>query len=80
MKRESVARSTTNLLDPAAVHSAQQWAELLDILEPKLTRRRDRDLCDTIRAFAGKPHQLASDSEIKRLSKAAATPARRPQA
>lgn len=52
----------------------RQWNQLLDILEPKLTRRSDRALMDAIRAFSGTPDKLASDTAIKQLIK----PRRRP--
>ncbi|WP_189160632.1 hypothetical protein [Lentzea pudingi] len=47
--------------------SRTKWDELLDLIEPKLTGRRDRTLLDAIRAFTGTPDQLALDSGIKRL-------------
>jgi hypothetical protein len=46
----------------------RQWAELLDILEPKLTRRSDRDLMEQIRGFSGTPDQLRLDSGVKKLT------------
>ncbi|MGA4683566.1 hypothetical protein [Micromonospora sp. AB353] len=46
----------------------RQWSELLDLLEPKLTRKSDRDLYDAVRAFTGTPDQLYMDSGIKRLT------------
>lgn len=45
-----------------------QWAELLDILEPKVTRRSDRELMGYIRAFTGTPDQLRLDSQARKLS------------
>lgn len=44
----------------------EKWAELLDLIEPKLTGRRDRTLLDTVRAFSGTPDRLILDSEVKR--------------
>lgn len=59
-----------------ASSARRQWAQLLDILEPKLTRRRDRDLMAAIRAFTGTPDQLAADSSIRKMLAAPAkTPA-----
>ena len=49
---------------------ADQWRVLLDILDPKLTSNTDRSLMAAIRAFTGKPHQLAEDSHIKRMAAA----------
>lgn len=57
--------------------SAQrQWSQLLDILEPKLTRRSDRDILSAIRAFTGTPDQLRNDTGMQKLvaSPAAQTP------
>jgi len=49
-------------------HTARrQWSELLEILEPKLTRRSDRELLAAIRAFPGTPDQLRGDTAIKKL-------------
>lgn len=49
--------------------SAQrQWDNLLDILEPKLTRSTDRELLAAIRAFTGTADQLRNDSKIKRFA------------
>ncbi|MFE0529823.1 hypothetical protein ACFW0V_19705 [Micromonospora parva] len=45
----------------------RQWGSLLELLEPKLTRKSDRELYDAIRAFSGTPDQLHVDSGIKRL-------------
>lgn len=50
---------------------ANQWLKLLDLIEPKLTSNVDRALMLAVRAFPGKPYQLADDSKIKRLAKAA---------
>jgi hypothetical protein len=43
----------------------EQWTELLGVIENKLTGRNDRDLFDAIQGFAGQPHQLSKDAEIK---------------
>ncbi|MFD5782643.1 hypothetical protein [Streptomyces sp. NPDC126933] len=43
----------------------EQWTALLGLIENKLTGRNDRDLIDAIRGFAGQPHQLSKDAEIK---------------
>jgi hypothetical protein len=45
----------------------RQWETLLDMLEPKLTSRRDRDLLDAIRAYTGSPGNLALDAGIRKL-------------
>ena len=45
-----------------------QWAELLDILEPKLTSTIDRNLMEAIRGFCGTPDKLRLDSKVKRLA------------
>ncbi|MGY6657625.1 hypothetical protein ACXIZN_36235 [Amycolatopsis sp. TRM77291] len=42
-----------------------KWAELLDLIAPKLTGRADRRLLDAVRAFNGTPDQLRLDSGIK---------------
>jgi hypothetical protein len=47
----------------------RQWDELLDLLEPKLTRQADRELYDAVRAFTGPPDRLALDLSIARLAK-----------
>lgn len=51
-----------------ASSARRQWGQLLDILEPKLTRRSDRDLLTAIRAFTGTPDQLRNDGAIKKLA------------
>jgi hypothetical protein len=45
----------------------RQWSKLLDILEPKLIRRSDRELFTAIRAFSGTPDQLRGNTTIKKL-------------
>jgi hypothetical protein len=60
----SVLRSTT---------ARRQWESLLDILEPKMTRRFDRALFDAVRSFTGTPDQLRVDSTIGRLAKRVAS-------
>ncbi|MFG1924353.1 hypothetical protein [Cryptosporangium sp. NPDC048952] len=42
-----------------------KWTELLDLIAPKLTGRRDRALLGAVRAFNGTPDQLRIDSGIK---------------
>lgn len=49
----------------------QQWKELLDLLEPKLTVRRDRELLAGLRAFTGPTAQLRNDSHMQQLLEAA---------
>lgn len=51
----------------------QQWAVLLDIIEPKLTSRRSRALMDAVRSFTGNPDQLRKDTAIVALAKAGST-------
>ena len=43
-----------------------KFGEMLDAIEPKLTRPAARDLLDEIRAFKGKPHKIAKDSALQR--------------
>lgn len=64
----------------------EQWNELLDILEPKLTSPADRQLMEAIRSFTGTPDKLSTDSNIQRLvgsaprtKRTGARPARRRQ-
>jgi hypothetical protein len=45
-----------------------QWGELLDALEPKLTRTTDRNLMAGIRSFTGSPDQLRLDTNIRKLA------------
>ncbi|PPF65667.1 hypothetical protein C5E11_00660 [Clavibacter michiganensis] len=45
-----------------------QWAELLDILEPKLTSTTDRNLMAAVRGFSGTPDKLRLDTKIMRLA------------
>src|SRR5205807_2242291 len=44
-----------------------KYAELLDLLDPKVARPVVRDLMDAIRAFTGTPSDLAKDSGLNRL-------------
>lgn len=46
-----------------------QWRELLDIVEPKLTSQTDRALLDAIRAFSGTPDKLRLDTTITKKAK-----------
>ena len=55
----SVLRSSTG---------QRQWAKLLDLLEPKLTRSTDMVPYDAVRAFTGPPHHLHADPKIARLA------------
>ncbi|MFG3701563.1 hypothetical protein ACGF5C_27180 [Micromonospora sp. NPDC047620] len=43
----------------------QQWAQLLQIIEHKLTGRNERELFDAVQAFTGEPFQLVKDTGIK---------------
>ncbi|WP_157440451.1 hypothetical protein [Actinokineospora inagensis] len=45
-----------------------KWQELLTLLEPKLTRREDRDLFDAVREFPGRPHELRSNVRIMQMA------------
>ncbi len=49
----------------------RQWYELINALEPKLTKTTDRNLMTGIRSFTGKPDQLRIDTTIKKLATAA---------
>ncbi|WP_414943790.1 hypothetical protein [Amycolatopsis sp. cmx-11-32] len=42
-----------------------KWAELIDLIAPKLTGRSDLRLLDAVRGFTGTPDQLKLDSGIK---------------
>lgn len=55
----SVLRSNTG---------AEQWAEVIEILEPKLTSNRDRSLMKAIRGFTGPLEQMRLDTRIKKLA------------
>lgn len=46
----------------------EKWGQLLDLLEPKMTRRADRDLLIAIRDFHGAPDELRSNSQIMQLA------------
>lgn len=63
------------LFDPT-ISSKLRWAtaqskfnELLDALEPKLTRAAASDLLDGIRSFSGDPDKIAKDTALGRLAK-----------
>ncbi|WP_177235234.1 hypothetical protein [Streptomyces sp. MUSC 14] len=47
----------------------EKWDELLDMIAPKLTGRRDRAFLDTVRDFNGTPDELWLDSKIKAETK-----------
>jgi hypothetical protein len=51
---------------------ASRWAQLLDLLDSKLTSNTDRKLMEAIRGFSGPPDKLRLDSAIFKL--AASTP------
>ncbi|MFD3807672.1 hypothetical protein ACFWSF_23075 [Streptomyces sp. NPDC058611] len=64
-------RSFTEAPISAKLWSAKpqaRWKKLLDIIEPKLTARSDRELLEAVRAFTGTPDKLASDTKIARLA------------
>jgi hypothetical protein len=44
-----------------------KYAELLDLLDPKITRPAARDLVNALRSFRGTRSDLAKDTELKRL-------------
>lgn len=44
----------------------QKWTELLDLIAPKLTGRRDRALLQDVREFTGTPDKLIKDADIKK--------------
>jgi hypothetical protein len=44
----------------------EKWDQLLELIDPKLTGRRDRMLLEAVRAFNGTPDQLIVDSSIQR--------------
>ncbi|WP_229693190.1 hypothetical protein [Lentzea pudingi] len=44
----------------------KKWIELLDLIVPKLTGRRDRALLESVLRFTGTPDQLVKDSDIRR--------------
>ncbi|MDQ1747608.1 MAG: hypothetical protein QOD07_1871 [Frankiaceae bacterium] len=54
-----------------------QWPDLLDIVEPKLTRASDRALMEAVRGFSGTPDQLRLDSKIVDLARPRRTVVRR---
>ncbi|MFI2215118.1 hypothetical protein [Streptomyces sp. NPDC020141] len=43
----------------------EKWAELVDLIAPKLTERQDREFLADVRAFTGTPDKLILDSKIK---------------
>jgi hypothetical protein len=52
--------------------ACRKYAELLDLLDPKIARPVARDLMNAIRTFHGTPSELEKDSELKRLFRRAA--------
>ncbi|WP_157931083.1 hypothetical protein [Mycobacteroides abscessus] len=52
----------------------KQWSKLLDLLEPKLVSRRNRELIHLIRNSGNLPSQLRSDPEIQKFFTAAKRP------
>lgn len=70
---EEAEGALRRLVDPT-VASQLRWdqarlkyAELLDLLDPKVTRPVVRELFDAIRTFNGTPSDLGKDSNLKRL-------------
>lgn len=47
-----------------------QWGELLDLLDPKLTSTTDRNLMIAIRDFTGPPDKLRVDTSINKIATA----------
>lgn len=54
-----------------------QWPDLLDIIEPKLTKVADKELLTAVRSFSGTPDQLRLDSRISRMATPKVVRARR---
>ena len=48
-------------------HARAKLSEMLDAIEPKLTRPAAGELMDAIRAFTGGPESIAKDSSLRRL-------------
>lgn len=44
----------------------KQWVELLVLIAPKLTGRRDRAFLKTVQEFSGTPDQLIKDTDIRK--------------
>lgn len=44
-----------------------KYAELIEMLDPKITRPVAREFMEAIRAFTGNPDDLAKDTNLKRL-------------
>lgn len=49
-----------------------KFRELLDIIEPKLARRRYREIANTVRNFTGPLYAMSQESKVKRLVQALA--------
>ena len=49
------------------VSTQEKYEELLDALEPKMTKPRTRDLFEAIRSFTSGPSNVAKDSNLRRL-------------
>ena len=47
----------------------QKYMKLLDIIEPKMTSHKARELYDALREFSGKPEKIAKDTNLQRLLK-----------
>ncbi len=75
MSGRQARRALRAILDPtissrlATKTGRSQWPELLDIIEPKLTRTDDRHLLEQVRGFSGMPDQLKLDTRISQLAK-----------
>ena len=50
-------------------HAQTKFSEMLDAIDPKLTRPAARELMDAIRAFTGGPENVAKDSALRHLVK-----------
>ena len=59
---------TSTMISSRLQHSLsrQKWTELLDLVAPKLTGRRDRAFLQAVRDFNGTPDKLIKDADIKK--------------
>ncbi|MCX5000774.1 hypothetical protein OG739_36400 [Streptomyces longwoodensis] len=60
--RSFAFRSITPKLDDTLPQT--KWAELVELVAPKLTERGDRVLLELVRSFTGTPDKLRADSKI----------------
>ena len=70
LSAHQAGRALRAFMDPtissrlSTASAREQWPDLLDIVEPKLARRSDRELLRAIREFSGTPDQLRIDTRI----------------